>query len=106
MKYFVDFMGVRNGKVVAVIEVKRRNNEYKRYPTLILSLAKFNHGAEFYMVNGLKFIFAVQFDDGCYFYEYQNGDKFPVGFGGRTDRGDVEDIEPVVHIPIERMERL
>tara|TARA_R110000823_G_C15652175_1_gene471096 strand:- start:1 stop:432 length:432 start_codon:yes stop_codon:yes gene_type:complete len=106
IKYNLDFIGFRNGKAVAVIEVKKRHNSYSRYPTLILSLAKYNRGVEFYRVNDLKFIFCVQFEDGYFFYEYQNEDKFDVQIGGRTDRNDAEDIEPVVHIPIVRMKKL
>lgn len=106
MKYFLDFIAFRNGKAVAVVEVKKRHNNHDTYPTLILSLAKYNRGVEFYRVNGLKFIFAVQFDDGCFFYEYQDGDKFQVELGGRFDRSDAEDIEPVVHIPILRMKKI
>ena len=106
IKYNLDFIGFRNGKAVAVIEVKKRHNSYSRYPTLILSLAKYNRGVEFYRVNDLKFIFCVQFEDGYFFYEYQNEDKFNVQIGGRTDRNDAEDIEPVVHIPIVRMKKL
>ena len=106
MKCFIDFIAFRNKKAVAVVEVKKRNNNHDTYPTLILSLAKYNRGAEFYRVNGLKFIFAVQFTDGCFFYEYRDDDRFEVELGGRTDRKDTEDIEPVIHIPINRMKSL
>jgi len=106
MKYFIDFIAFRNKKAVAVVEVKKRNNNHDTYPTLILSLAKYNRGVEFFKVNGLKFIFAVQFNDGCFFYKYKDGDRFAIELGGRTDRKDAEDIEPVVHIPINRMKKL
>ena len=106
MKYFLDFIAFRNKKAVAVVEVKKRNNNHDTYPTLILSLAKYNRGVEFFRVNGLKFIFAVQFNDGCFFYEYEDGDRFAVELGGRIDRKDAEDIEPVIHIPINRMKKL
>jgi len=106
IKYSLDFIGFRNGKAVAVIEVKKRHNRYSKYPTVILSLAKWNRGVEFHRVNDLKFIFCVQFDDGYFFYEYQNDDKFNVEIGGRRDRNDDQDIEPVMHIPIVRMKKL
>jgi len=106
MKYFIDFIAFRNKKAVAVVEVKKRNNNHDTYPTLILSLAKYNRGVEFFKVNGLKFIFAVQFNDGCFFYKYKDGDRFAIELGGRTDRKDAEDIEPVIHIPINRMKKL
>ena len=106
MKYFIDFIAFRNKKAVAVVEVKKRNNNHDTYPTLILSLAKYNRGAEFYRVNGLKFIFAVQFTDGCFFYTHNDAARFAIALGGRTDRKDAEDIEPVIHIPINRMKKL
>lgn len=107
MKYSIDYMAFdKSGEAVAVIEVKRRKNKYKKYQSVILSLAKYNRGVEYDRANDLQFIFAVEFDDGCYIYEYQPGDLFRIQLGGRTDRNDKQDIEPVIHIPINRMNRL
>ena len=88
---------------LAVIEIKRRQVCSTKYQSVILSLAKFNKGIEFYKNNDLSFIFAVKFDDGIFTYEYSPDDFFMIVFGGRKDRNDPQDIEPVVHIPLHRM---
>tara|TARA_R110002051_G_scaffold122596_2_gene195699 strand:- start:66 stop:530 length:465 start_codon:yes stop_codon:yes gene_type:complete len=105
-KYYLDFMAFRpSGPAVAVIEVKRRHNPHNRYETVILSLAKYMKGAEYYNVLGLKFLFIVEFDNGCFKYEYKHGDATQLSIitGGRKDRNDPQDIEPVIHIPVHGM---
>ena len=108
MKMAIDYMAFdsMDTNALAVIEVKRRKISSKKYKTVILSLAKFNKGIEFYNSNDLSFIFAVEFNDGIFSYEYSPEDNFMIVFGGRKDRGDSQDIEPVIHIPIKRMEQL
>lgn len=106
-KLSIDFMAFnKSGLAVAVIEVKRRHSRHNKYPTIILSLMKFNRGVEFYRSNNLNFIFVVEFDDGIYAYQYLPDDIFKISFGGRTDRGDSQDMEPVIQIPINKMEKI
>lgn len=107
-KFAIDFMAfdLNGDNAVAVIEVKRRKNNHNKYSSVILSLTKFNRGIEFYQANDLAFIFVVQFDDGIFVYEYSPNDLLMIVFGGRTDRNDEQDFEPVVQIPINKMERL
>lgn len=106
-KLSIDFMAFdKSGRAVAVIEVKRRHNRHTKYPTIILSLMKFNRGVEFYNSNKLNFIFVVEFDDGIFTYDYSPEDNFEICYGGRTDRNDSQDLEPVIQIPISLMEQL
>lgn len=104
-KMAIDFMAFDSLDIraMAVFEVKRRQVNHNKYQSVILSLAKFNKGIEFYKNNDLSFIFAVEFNDGIFTYEYSPDDFFMIVFGGRKDRDDHQDIEPVVHIPLHRM---
>jgi hypothetical protein len=110
-KYYLDFMAFsktarwNEWKAVATIEVKRRNHPIHRYATVILSLAKYLKGVEYHDKLGLDFYFIVQFDNGCFKYKYHNGDgsRLQITMGGRTDRNDPADIEPVIHIPVDTM---
>lgn len=98
MAYYIDWLMMRGGKPVACMEVKCRNNPRAQYPTLMLSLAKWMHGLQFSELMGIPFLVAVQWTDGIFWHK---AGSFPVsfGFGGRKDRGDSQDMEPVVFIP-------
>ena len=104
-RYELDFIAFAGKKAVAFIEVKRRHNPVHHYETIILSLAKYIKGAQYQKTTGLKFLFIVEFDDGCFQYTYNENDgkDFKITMGGRTDRNDPEDIEPVIHIPVSKM---
>ena len=106
IKYHLDFMAFRGKEAVAAVEVKHRNKKSTDWPTTILPLHKYNRGVEFHNFNGLSFLVVFEFDDGIYCYKYKDGDNFSILFGGRKDRGDVQDLEPFVCIPIERMQKL
>jgi hypothetical protein len=103
MKQRIDFMGIAGNLAHSVYEVKRRHNNHDQYPTLILSLEKFSKGIEFFTNYNLGFYFVVAFDDGVYYYQYRAQDRFAIDLGGRTDRNDKQDIEPVIHIPKNRL---
>tara|TARA_R110002110_G_scaffold84817_1_gene220549 strand:- start:537 stop:983 length:447 start_codon:yes stop_codon:yes gene_type:complete len=102
-RYYLDFLAFNsNGNTEAVIEVKRRHNNHDKYEDVILSLAKYMQGLEYATTLGVAFLFAVEFNDGYYihFSSSDNLKHFKITMGGRRDRQDPEDIEPVVHIPI------
>ena len=107
ISYRLDFLLTRGGMAKAVVEVKARNNAHNKYSTLLLSLSKWNHGIEFKTHNNLEFILVAKFTDGIYYYVYSDEDEFEIKWGGRTvNKRDSADIEPVVHIPIEKMIRI
>ena len=47
---------------------------------------------------GFKLI--VRWKDVVGYYTIKRDDYFSLGFNGRVDRGDWQDVEPVVYIPI------
>jgi hypothetical protein len=112
--YKCDWALTRGDSVEAFIEVRCRNFTYEKYPTIIISSEKWA-----YLVNRDKtlhrpFFFCVRFADDKIYYvrpSHLADAKFVVKMGGRTaggknDRGDWQDIEPVVHIPTEAFKQV
>ena len=98
--YNIDWMLTNSeGKAKAFVELKSRSNPSTQYPTLLLSLHKWMHGKAMAKEIDGPFLVVVKWTDGLY-YHRQGDCAVTYGVGGRTDRGDVQDIEPVVHIPV------
>lgn len=100
--YRVDFALEKEGAVQAWVEVKCRNYPSTRYPTLMISVLKWETGIMRAQATGLPFIIAIGFADGIKYYRYSSEHKVSFTWGGRTRlTRDQSDIEPVVHIPME-----
>jgi len=95
--YHVDWMACRDNQTVAFAELKCRQNERLAYPTFMISLAKWMRGKELAKEAGVPFIIIVDWTDGTFFLKVQN-QPVTYGFGGRKDRNDLQDMEPVVFI--------
>lgn len=95
----VDYMGVDpQGNARAFFEIKRRKVALSRYPTLMLSLHKVAAIVELERVTGLPANLVVQWDDALGILRPSKVSKpLSVSSGGRWDRGDAQDVEPVVH---------
>lgn len=108
-QYRLDFILYNKGSVWAVVEYKcRRGIKTDTYPDIILSCAKFMEGKRWVRDFRCKFYFVVEFSDGLYCVEltYLDTGYAVVTRGGRTDRDDWQDIEPVIRIPIDNFKRL
>ncbi len=87
------------------LEVKRRSHDYGTYPDVMLSILKWDRGVSLSYTTGRPFLFAVRFTDCDAVYRFKQGDEleFAIVHGGRTkNTRDDADVEPVIHIPIER----
>ena len=80
------------------IELKSRRNNYKKYPTTMVGLNKFNKAST--LLEEVYFIFS--FDDGLYYYKDEKADKFEIKKAGRWDRGRNE-IKDYTFIPVENL---
>ncbi len=84
----------------AICEIKCRG---KKYDTLILSLHKIETMMRYSNTFRVAAILAVSWpDEGTHFLRlsYDLTSTCKIDMGGRTDRGDSQDIEPVLHIPV------
>lgn len=96
----VDYRAERpNG--VAFIEIKVRTNPMRKYDEYMISLAKIEAGIALAAQRPRQtFILVVNWRDDAIGWVIPRRGEFKVGVGGRTDRGDVQDIENMAFIPV------
>ena len=86
-----------------VIEVKKRSNNYTKYPTTMIGYNKYTKGKEYHK-NGYKVMYFFQFTDGIYYFDYI-GQEFTPQKGGRCDRG-YNEIKNYIYINIKDLKKL
>ena len=97
IRYCLDYAALRNKKIVAFIEIKHRTNKIHAYPTYMLSLAKVQAAKRLAEDVRVPPFLVVQWVDALGTTNLANC-KFSLEMGGRTDRKDSQDVEPVAHI--------
>lgn len=88
---------------LCVVEIKARRNTRDRYPTYMLSKAKYNALCAM-DAQGVSALLAVQWTDQLGFVQVPV--RHTVSTGGRYDRGDSRDVERVVLIPTDVFTRV
>lgn len=102
MSYELDFAFVRDGIVASFVEVKCRAYSWaqiNQWGGYMLALSKWERALSLFQTSGRPFTLAVHTPDGIYFKVCREFGFAPVKIGGRRDRGDWQDIEPVVMLP-------
>lgn len=94
----IDYALCRGREIRAWAEVKVRTNPAGKYPDYMLSLHKWQDGIRQSEFTGLPFFLVVGFTDGVRFVRGYKDLQVKYAIGGRTDRNDPADIEPVVLI--------
>ncbi len=90
---------IPTGKIRGFCEFKRRKNLREQYPTLILSLHKYR---ELQAVSEFSTaLLFVRWNDRDGVHEITEYADVDIEWGGRKDRRDWQDEEPVVHIPVD-----
>ena len=102
-RYYIDWMMMRHGHTSAFAECKVRNNARLQYDDYMLSLDKWLHGYQLSLIANVPFLVVVQWTDGTFWYR-QGASSVRFGYGGRKDRGDPQDMEPMVFIPARRFQ--
>ena len=92
-----DFVSEVGGKLTSLIEIKQRSNDFLKYDTYMISADKIIQCTNASDVLGVPFYLVVQFTDSLMWWEHKK-QKLDVRLGGRKDRGDSQDVEPVIHI--------
>jgi hypothetical protein len=100
MKYELDYLLLREGKGVAWLEIKSRTNPRTEYPTYMIALTKIMAARRLSEASQRPSFLLVQWTDACGYIRIDSLLDFTTAVGGRTDRGDEQDIEPVAKIPI------
>ena len=99
VKYGADWIAVRGGKAVAVLEYKNRPHGHLKYDTYLISLHKWMTVRQVAAEANVRAFLVVEFTDGLYWAEMMDGIG-ETGVGGRTDRGDPDDVEPCQFVPL------
>lgn len=102
--YKCDWALVIKTNIKALLEIKCRDIMPDQYDTVILSADKWTYLINIDRALGVPALFCVRFADKSIRYirpSHQKG--FLVKLGGRNDRQDWQDVEPVVHIPVDQM---
>ena len=94
-----DYAAIRDGRVVAFVEMKNRTNEFSKYDTYMISMTKLLHARNIREATEIPCILAVKWTDAIGWVKLNNVKSY-VTMGGRFDRGDPQDVEPVCHINI------
>lgn len=99
-----DYAAVRDGKISAFIEIKNRTNRMLQYPTYMISMTKVVNATMTTISTGLPCFLVVRWIDKIGYINIGNVETF-VTMGGRIDRSDPQDVEPVCHIDIRTFKR-
>jgi len=103
--YSLDYALTRDGRVVAFVEIKCRTVSSEQYETYMISLAKVLKAKSLGNAVAVPAYLLVRWNDGVGYIDLRTVD-LDVRVGGRVDRGDSQDIEPVCMIPIKQFTEL
>lgn len=103
MDYRVDYaMTKYSSAIIGGCEIKCRKNASNKYPTYMISFKKISEGLRLSELTQQPFYLFIQFTDKLLYYHVKTTDPLEYRMGGRTvQTRDVQDIEPVVYIPME-----
>lgn len=90
------------GRVRALIEVKCRRYARGTYPDYMVSAMKIAEAMAVAGTMAVPVILAVRLRDALLWHRV--APPYEARIGGRRDRGDPDDVEPVLHIPFEQFE--
>jgi hypothetical protein len=99
-KSSLDFAAVRSGEVIGIGEIKVRTNDHTKYDTYMISMDKWHVGCSLSSHLQLPVWLIVQFTDKLMYVPMAFQEGITYAMGGRDDRGDPADQEPVVLIPM------
>tara|TARA_R110000796_G_scaffold80084_1_gene177348 strand:- start:908 stop:1324 length:417 start_codon:yes stop_codon:yes gene_type:complete len=100
-KYPIDISFTEDNQIVLFGEIKCRKVKKDTYPTYMLSVSKVIAAKALTDATGVECLLIVDWKDTSGWINLSDKPD-SVGFGGRTDRGDRQDVEPVVYFNIDR----
>lgn len=107
VSYRIDFAMVdEEDHVTSWVEVKCRKNPKSKYPTFAIGITKLMAGISFEEKTGKPFVLVVQWSDFLGYVRISSLKGYMIAYGGRKDRMDPADEEPMVHIPIDNFKQL
>jgi len=101
-----DLLLGKDGMLRAICEVKRRYNPLDKYETYIVSRSKLERISAMASALNTKGLLVVQFDDVLAWHDATDALAYSSIWGGRYDREDPNDLELMVHIPIDKLKSI
>lgn len=109
LKYQVDWMAMRGKDPMAFVEFKHREKlSIDAYPRYMISLDKWIKAKQLCKEVEIPFIMVITFTEGTYYGVFAHNSLHDVtyGFGGRYDRGDAQDVEPMIYLPLKKFMKI
>ena len=109
LKYQVDWLAMRGKDPMAFVEFKHRNKlSINAYPRYMISLDKWMKAKQLCKEVEIPFIMVITFTEGTYYGVFAHNGLHDVtyGFGGRYDRGDAQDVEPMIYLPLKKFMKI
>ena len=100
-----DYCILKEGLISGIVEIKVRTNPHNQYSTYMISLEKVSQSTSHANIIGCPFYIVVQWADRLGRWKFSR-EQYTAGMGGRSDRGDPLDREPIIYIPIEHFDYL
>lgn len=107
--YFLDFVCEKDGKIVHILEVKRRNIKISNHDTHMISMKKVQHAKELTDILGVPCYLLFQYEDGVYYIDMSIPPDFYNKWGRVTQknwRNDSADIEIMAHWDKDKFNKL
>lgn len=96
--YRADWAFSRKKVITAFGEYKRRDFTFGKYPSILISAAKYWHLLDLTIKSGLPSYLVVGCDNGIYYHEVEGFTHRELHIGG-NERRAAYDISPVIYIP-------
>lgn len=109
LKYQVDWLAMRGKDPMAFVEFKHRDKlSINAYPRYMISLDKWMKAKQLCKEVEIPFIMVITFTEGTYYGVFAHNSLHDVtyGFGGRYDRGDAQDVEPMIYLPLKKFMKI
>lgn len=102
-KYQIDYGVINRGEgnkkyMTGLLEIKCRTTPKNKYDTYMISADKINTALQYYNNFNLSFNLVVSWSDVIGVFKLDSKFTPHIGFNGRFDRGDWQDVEPVCYI--------
>ena len=105
--YTADYIILSNDNPRAFCEIKNRTYPSSKFSSYRISLNKYIALRVLSIETGLSSLIVVRFSDGhIYYHIVDTENKIPITYGGRTDRNDWQDVEPLAVIEVQSFNHL
>ncbi len=99
--HHMDYVFLRNGIICAFGEIKCRTCRHDDHKTYMISLNKLIHAMQYSQLAGIVCLLIVRWTNRLGFIDVSTPHDF-IAMGGRSDRNDEQDIEPVIHWSVDK----